>query len=346
MPELEPLPAPGLYRPLRRGLRELHAGRAREAHEAFEDAWRASRGRTAELLRALAQLAAARVKHDVPHPIGAAKLLAKVEARLEPLAAELLGWLGLDLVALLARVRAARAELDAHGTLNALTLPANTSRDAVLYLHGFASGPSSAKARALVPALRAEGMRVEVPALDEGNFSGFTVSRALRVVRRNLADRTLIVGSSLGGYLGSLVAADERRVVALVLMAPAFDFATRLGERHTAADLAAWKTSGSMEVPHHVHPSGKGTIGHALFEDALTHPGRPELGVPTYVLQGRRDETVPAAMVAQVVSTAPGPVELDLVDDDHGLVASAPRALEAARRFIRELGLRSDDGES
>jgi fermentation-respiration switch protein FrsA (DUF1100 family) len=68
----------------------------------------------------------------------------------------------------------------------------------------------------------------------------------------------------------------------------------------------------------------------------------PTIRVPTYVLHGRRDETVPVAVAEELKTRFDDLVELDVVDDDHALANSADRALEATRRMIDHVGLREE----
>ena len=68
----------------------------------------------------------------------------------------------------------------------------------VIYLHGFASGPSSSKARYFHQRLESAGFSVTVPDLAEGDFEGLTLSRQLAVVGRAEADGNVsLIGSSV-----------------------------------------------------------------------------------------------------------------------------------------------------
>jgi pimeloyl-ACP methyl ester carboxylesterase len=207
-----------------------------------------------------------------------------------------------------------------------------------LYLHGFASGPSSAKARLLAPPLQARGYHVAVPDQNEGDFSHLTITRALALARRHLRERTLIIGSSLGGYIAALLAQKDERVKGMVLMAPAFAIAERFAVRYGKDKVEQWREKGSIDVEHYAMESMQ-EIGYAFFEDASKQESRPPIRVPTYVLQGTRDDLVPAAMVEEIARRHPGVVDLDLVDDDHALGRSADRALAATWRLIERLGL-------
>ena len=78
-----------------------------------------------------------------------------------------------------------------------------------------------------------------------------------------------------------------------------------------------------------------------FYEDAQMHAPYPKLRIPTYVLHGRHDETVALQRSTEAQSRFESLIELDVVDDDHSLVQSADRALDAARRFAQGLNLRS-----
>src|ERR1700678_4151148 len=96
----------------------------------------------------------------------------------------------------------------------------------VVYLHGFASGPQSGKARFFAERFGARGVPFVAPRLDEGDFEGLTISGQLKVVEKAVGEGPVVLmGSSLGGYLAALYAARHREAVEkLVLLAPAFQF--------------------------------------------------------------------------------------------------------------------------
>src|SRR5579883_715627 len=98
----------------------------------------------------------------------------------------------------------------------------------VIYLHGFASGPSSKKARFFAERIP----HLEVPDLARGDFEHLTITGQLEVIR-DLAkgEPVHLIGSSLGGYLAALYASRHPEVQKLVLMAPAFEFKSRWEER-------------------------------------------------------------------------------------------------------------------
>ncbi len=189
-----------------------------------------------------------------------------------------------------------------------------------VYLHGFASSPASSKARAFRERIAAAGFEISVPALDEGDFTGLTISRQLAVVRREV-DRTpgsvRLIGSSMGGYLAALFAAGDPRVEALVLMAPAFDMQAGWRTRYGDAKLAEWRRRGGLPTFHYAYGEER-PIGYGLYEDMARHDPRPRLSVPALVFMGRRDDVVQPASVEQWARVNPT-ARLVWLDSGHEL---------------------------
>jgi hypothetical protein len=101
---------------LDRGIDLFNEEKFFEAHEVWEDAWRIEKGEPAYFLHGLIQVAAGFVKLQRGEPKGAASLLAKGSAKLEPF---LPGRYGVDLADLLdsvGRWRQEASEMLASGT--------------------------------------------------------------------------------------------------------------------------------------------------------------------------------------------------------------------------------------
>ena len=324
-----------VYKAVNAGLECYRGGQVFEAHEIWEEAWRASDPPRREVLQGLIQLAAARHKYEQQqNPAGAKKLLDKALNNLEQAGTVDSSVLSFDLVDLHGRIANAQATLAQGKRFWAVPLPEHAIGHGIVYLHGFASSPSSKKASAIAGRLRDEGWVVRVPDLNENDFEGLTLSRILKRARRELFDRTLIVGSSLGGYAAALLAQKDPRVRALVLMAPAFQFAGRLEQRYGSEALNQWKERGRTNVEHYAY-GGLHSVSYALYEDARTYPAIPPLPVETYILHGKHDDVVPETIVRRAAALAEGPIELDVVDDDHSLLSSVGRAVDRAVSLAR-----------
>ena len=94
----------------------------------------------------------------------------------------------------------------------------------VVYLHGFASSPASRKARFFGEKFAARGMPFLAPSLDQGNFPEMTITGEMQLVQdllRETPEPVTLIGSSLGGYVASLIAARQPAAVErLILLRP------------------------------------------------------------------------------------------------------------------------------
>src|SRR5688572_26532394 len=159
----------------------------------------------------------------------------------------------------------------------------------VLYFHGFASSPASAKITALRPLLKPRGIKLYTPDLNAPSFEKLDwnamVERAVEEARRTKPKA--VVGSSLGALV-ALAVVKSGVHVPLVLIAPALGVARRWQEKIPATD------------PVKVFNHALGTdawIHRAFFEQmAALHVDDDPPPVPVTAIMGRRDETVPFDM--------------------------------------------------
>jgi pimeloyl-ACP methyl ester carboxylesterase len=163
----------------------------------------------------------------------------------------------------------------------------------VLYLHGFASGPSSRKARLFAERLPELGWNVEIPDLAEGDFTKLTISGQLKLIERLARNEPVtLIGSSLGGYLAALYAARHVEVDRLILLAPAFCF-FELWTRQLGPDrLKLWKDQGTISV-YHYGAQREMPISYQLLENAKQFEPFPNFSQPALVLHGSQDDVVP-----------------------------------------------------
>jgi pimeloyl-ACP methyl ester carboxylesterase len=209
-------------------------------------------------------------------------------------------------------------------------------RCVILYLHGFASGPDSAKGRALAGRFEASGVGLQRADLTPGD-GGFERSTPLSMLaeaeRLAAAARPrAVMGSSLGGYVAALMSSrGSSSAERLVLLAPAFRLFERWRARLSPGDERAWRERG-LEV-HHFGSGRTRRLGWRFMEDAATLPAFPEVSVPTLCIAGRRDEIVPLVDVEAFVERTPS-ARLVVLDDGHDLVASIDRIFEEAREYL------------
>jgi uncharacterized protein len=213
-----------------------------------------------------------------------------------------------------------------------------------LYLHGFASGPDSAKGRAMGAHYALRGVHLDRLDLRVPSLEHLRPSEMIPKVRAAIGgpeDRAVVFGSSLGGLTACRVAARDARVAALVLMAPAFDLLARWRERLRDA-FRSWEETGWLEVDDHATKK-RARVDFGLVRDLerldAEDGGWPDVRVPTLIVHGLRDETVDIAS-SRAWAEGKRHVKLVEVDDNHELVNSLPTIAREADAhlagFLRE----------
>jgi uncharacterized protein len=203
----------------------------------------------------------------------------------------------------------------------------------VLYLHGFASGPSSSKARIFSERLQALDREVAVPALDGGDFRGMTLTSQLQIIEKTAANRPcVLIGSSLGGYLAALYAARHPEVDRVILMAPAFGFARRWGSSLGLDVLDHWQQSGARSMMHH-ELGREAEIGWTLMEDAALYEEMPAVSQPVLILHGIHDDVVPVSISREFAANRPN-VTLIEYPSDHQLLDVVDDLITQTRDFL------------
>ena len=189
----------------------------------------------------------------------------------------------------------------------------------ILYFHGFASSPASAKITALRPLLD-DAIELITPDLNVPSFEqlDYDAMVALAVDTAHRTSPRAIVGSSLGAIVALEVAARGTNAP-LVLIAPALGVADRWKERLPAGDpIVVFNHARAGDVPIH----------RRFFEqiaEVRVDADAPRSRVT--VLMGRKDETVPFDCVERVWSSwrdsgrlAAGSRFIELEEGDHSLV--------------------------
>lgn len=208
---------------------------------------------------------------------------------------------------------------------------------AIIYLHGFASGPGSSKAQVFRRRFAGNGLSIAIPDLNEGGFENLTLTGQLRVIERVAGGRRVsLIGSSMGGYLAALYAARHSEVDRLVLMAPAFCFARRWAEMLGPDRLEQWRTAGRLEVFHYGYSQPRG-VGWGLMQDAWNYEDFPEFEQPALVFHGTEDSVVPASFSEQLAGGRPN-VRLKLLPSDHQLLDCIEEICDDAGCFLGASG--------
>lgn len=193
----------------------------------------------------------------------------------------------------------------------------------VLYFHGFASSPASAKITALRPLLEPHGIALNTPDLNVPSFERLDfdamVEHALAASRAT--PPRAMVGSSLGALI-ALATARRGLHVPLVLIAPALGVARRWQTRIPDGDpVTVFNFARSADAQ--IHRAFYLQMA-SLSVDDTPPPSR------VTAIMGRKDETVPFAVVEETWqqwessgALVPGSRLIVLEEGDHGLVSEA-----------------------
>ncbi len=165
-----------------------------------------------------------------------------------------------------------------------------------IYLHGFASGPGSTKAIYIQEHFAQIGIKLQVPDLNQDNFAQLSVSRQIaQVVDLFPQDDSpvTLIGSSLGGWVSTIIAQDYPQVDRLVLLAPAFDFLNhwlpKIGERQ----LDSWKNTYYLPIYHHALKN-LSPLHYNFLVDARRYPlSQIDRALPTLIIHGINDDVIP-----------------------------------------------------
>lgn len=183
-----------------------------------------------------------------------------------------------------------------------------------------------------------------------GAFRDGTISRwleeAIAVIDDIKPKRTILVGSSMGGWIALRLVQELRKrkrapgIDGLVLIAPAPDFTAELIEPNLTDKERQSLTERGYFEEHSEYSLEPNIYTRDLIEDGrrnLVLTGIIETGCPVHILQGMRDPDVPYSQALKLMEFLPADdVVLTLIrDGDHRL--SRPQDIEKLRAAISAL---------
>jgi uncharacterized protein len=190
-----------------------------------------------------------------------------------------------------------------------------------LYLHGFASSPNSYKAQFMRRKFTDIGLNLDIPDLNLTDFSTVTLSDQLEYLQQNYLqslEPVTVIGSSLGGFLGVQLAAQNTLVQKLILFAPAFGFSQRIAKVLGNDNVAKWQQEDVREF-YHYGLKRNVNLHFNFFADAQKYSeAKLTRSLPTLIFHGIHDDVVPA-FLSEDFAQRRSQVTLKLLDDDHAL---------------------------
>ena len=204
-----------------------------------------------------------------------------------------------------------------------------------IYLHGFASGPGSNKAKAFKKRFDELGISIHVPDLQQGDFENLTLTGQIELVQ-GIIDKKKdkkfgLIGSSMGGYLASLIAQTRESVQALFLMAPGFNFLNRWRKK-----LDISKSTDELIPVFHYRYNKEVRLNTYLFRDAEAWECLPlDRIIPTFIVHGLHDETIDIEESRNFVREKSF-CSLKELDSDHGLLSCIDSIIEDSLGFFNQ----------
>lgn len=202
-----------------------------------------------------------------------------------------------------------------------------------LYLHGFASGPTSSKGLDLHKRFQDCQQNLLLPDLNQDDFTHLTLSRQIEYVTGLLADHpATLIGSSLGGLVAAWVAEKNSQVERLVLLAPAFSFLTHWLARLGSDTLQRWEAESYLPVYHYSQQNTL-PLHYDFLRDAQRYADEKlQRNVPTLILHGLNDEIVPIQASREYAARRSW-VQVIELDSDHGLANVKEKIWQETRSF-------------
>ncbi|MEO8047271.1 MAG: alpha/beta fold hydrolase [Nitrospirota bacterium] len=218
-----------------------------------------------------------------------------------------------------------------HNVAAVLSTPNRPTTGLALLCHGFLSGKDSTTNRTLTRLLNEQELatfRFDFfgQGDSDGPFEELTTTlavhqtqAALDLVAARGYDRIGLVGSSFGGLVAILTAAQRRDIACLALKCPVVDFPEELRITFGLEGLAQWQATDT--IPNMMGGSDRVRLRYGFYEDCLkqiAYGPAEHITAPTLIVQGEQDECVPLHQSRRLHDSLGGVKRLELLPDaDH-----------------------------
>jgi len=207
-----------------------------------------------------------------------------------------------------------------------------------IYLHGFASSPSSTKAQYLRDRFASLQINLNIPDLNQGDFSHLTLTRQLQQIEAEFspdASPFVVIGSSFGGLTAAWFAEKKFPIERLILLAPAFNFSSAWFPKLGPEKLKQWQSQGYLSVYHYQEKRNL-PLHYRFLEDLSQYPDEQlQREIPTLILHGIQDDVIPIQASRNYAATRPW-VKLIELNSDHSLDNVLGEIWQEIQGFLEE----------
>lgn len=215
-------------------------------------------------------------------------------------------------------------------------------RQNIIYLHGFASSPTSKKAQYFKQRLAEMSIPLQVPDLNVPSFEELTLTAMLEkvaeVVRMSPPGPVYLIGSSMGALVGLHFVSqykdqEAKRAEVMVMLAPALDFVANRVSTLGEDGITQWQQDGWATV-HNYATNTPQRIHYGLLEDIRRYDSyAADLVIPTLIYHGKHDDSVPVEQSERFAETRSN-VTLKVVNSDHALLDQLDVIWADMRKFF------------
>lgn len=205
-----------------------------------------------------------------------------------------------------------------------------------IYLHGFASSPRSTKAQDLLDRFSQLGLNLEIPDLNQEDFSHLTLSRQLHQVKALLSadEPVTVIGSSFGGLTAAWLAEQCPQIERLVLLAPAFGFLHHWLPRIDPVQFSRWQ-AGEPFLVYHYSEQRQLPLRFDFVTDLEQYSdSQLKRAIPTLILHGTQDDVIPISASRSYAETRPW-IRLIELESDHTLTNQMNRIWQFICQFCQ-----------
>jgi len=207
-----------------------------------------------------------------------------------------------------------------------LSQPDQPNSTVVVLCHGFLSSKNSTTNKTLTRMLNERGFatfRFDFfgQGESEGLLEDITISlavgqakAAVALVRSRGFKKIGLVGSSFGGLVSILTAAQQPAIDCLALKCPVVDFAEEFCLEFGPEEMARWQATDT--IPNLMGGTGRIRLKYTMYEDCLqqiAYGPAEHITTPTLIVQGECDELVPLHQSRRLLEVLRGPKRLDLL---------------------------------
>lgn len=218
-----------------------------------------------------------------------------------------------------------------HGISAIVSQPEHQTQTIAVLCHGFLSTKNSSTNKTLTRLLSEHGIatfRFDFfgQGESEGLFEDITTSLAVGqamaacdLVSVKGFSKVALVGSSFGGLVSILTAAQRHDLACLALKCPVVDFAEELRLEFGPDEMACWQATDT--IPNILGGTERVRLKYRMYEDCLgqvAYEPATHITAPTLIVQGQKDEMIPLHQSQRLFASLKGSKEMKLLPDaDH-----------------------------